>query len=43
MITRGVRTATLWAVTRAKVAETSPDGLDLSELKALAEIHHRED
>jgi hypothetical protein len=40
---RGVRTATLWAATRARVAETTPDGLDLSELKALAETHHRED
>jgi hypothetical protein len=39
----GVRTATLWASTRARVAETSPDGLDLSELKALAETHRRED
>jgi hypothetical protein len=40
---RGVRTATLWATTKARVAETTPDALDLSELKALAETHHRED
>ena len=40
---RGVRTATLWAATKARVAETTPDGLDLSELKALAETHRRED
>jgi hypothetical protein len=40
---RGVRTATLWATTKARVAETTPDALDLSELKALAEAHHRED
>lgn len=40
---RGLRTATLWAATKARVAETSPDGLDLSELKALAETHRRED
>ena len=39
----GVRTATLWAATRARVAETTPEGLDLSELKALAESHRRED
>jgi mannose-6-phosphate isomerase-like protein (cupin superfamily) len=39
----GLRTATLWAATKARVAETSPDGLDLSELKALAETHRRED
>ncbi|HET6746393.1 MAG TPA: cyclic nucleotide-binding domain-containing protein [Candidatus Limnocylindria bacterium] len=42
-IERGVRTATLWAATKARVAETSPDGLDLSELKALAATHRRED
>jgi hypothetical protein len=40
---RGVRTATLWAATRARVAETTPEGLDLSALKALAETHRRED
>jgi hypothetical protein len=40
---RGLRTATLWAATKARVAETTPDGLDLSELKALAETHRRED
>jgi len=39
----GVRTATLWAATRARVAETTPDALDLSELKALADTHRRED
>jgi hypothetical protein len=39
----GVRTATLWAATKARVAETTPDGMDLSELKALAADHHRED
>jgi hypothetical protein len=40
---RGLRTATLWAATKARVAETTPDGMDLSELKALAADHHRED
>jgi hypothetical protein len=40
---RGLRTATLWAATKARVAETSSDGLDLSELKALAKEHRRED
>jgi hypothetical protein len=40
---RGLRTATLWAATKARVAETAPEGLDLSELKALAEMHRRED
>ena len=40
---RGLRTATLWAATKARVAETTPEGLDLSELKALAETHRRED
>jgi len=39
----GLRTATLWAATRARVAETTPDALDLSELKALADTHRRED
>lgn len=42
-IERGLRTASLWAATKARVAETTPDVLDLSELKALAETHHRED
>jgi hypothetical protein len=40
---RGVRTATLWAATKARVAETTPDALDLSELRALAETHRREE
>jgi hypothetical protein len=40
---RGLRTATLWATTKARVAETTPDALDLSELKALAATHRRED
>jgi hypothetical protein len=40
---QGLRTATLWAATKARVAETTPDGMDLSELKALAADHHRED
>ena len=40
---RGLRTATLWATTKARVAETTPDALDLSELKALADTHRRED
>jgi Cyclic nucleotide-binding domain len=40
---RGLRTATLWAATKARVAETTPDGMDLSELKALASTHRRED
>jgi hypothetical protein len=39
----GVRTATLWAATKARVAETTPDAVDLSELKALAETHRSED
>jgi hypothetical protein len=39
----GVRTATLWAATKARVAETTPDAVDLSELKALAETHRGED
>ena len=41
-IERGLRTATLWAATKARVAETTPDTLDLSGLKALAETHRRE-
>ena len=40
---RGLRTATLWATTKARVAETTPEALDLSELKALAATHRRED
>jgi hypothetical protein len=39
---RGVRTATLRATTRARVAETMPDLLDRLELGALADAHHRE-
>jgi hypothetical protein len=39
----GLRTATLWAATNARVAETSPDGLDLSDLRALAREHRREE
>jgi len=39
----GIRTATLRAVTRARVAETSPELLDRLELGALAEQHHREE
>ena len=38
----GVRTATLRATTRARVAEASPDHLDQLELDALAELHHGE-
>lgn len=38
----GVRTATLSAVTRAKVAEIPPDGLDPRDLGDLASTHHRE-
>ena len=39
---RGLRTATLWAATKARVAETTPDAVDLSGLQALAETHRRE-
>lgn len=39
----GIRTATLRATTRAKVAETSPALLDATELGALAQTHHREE
>lgn len=39
----GVRTATLWAATKTRVAETTADALDVSELKALAETHRREE
>ena len=38
----GIRTATLRATTRAKVAEVPPDGLDPEELGALASTRHRE-
>ena len=38
----GVRTATLRATTRARVAEASPETLQPVELDALAETHHRE-
>jgi len=38
----GVRTATLRAATRARVAEASPDVLDHLELGALSEVHQRE-
>jgi CRP-like cAMP-binding protein len=38
----GVRTATLRATTRARVAEASPDLLNGLELDELAEAHHRE-
>jgi hypothetical protein len=39
----GIRTATLRATTRARVAETSLDLLDQFELGALAATHHREE
>ena len=38
----GVRTATLRATTRARVAETAPEALDQAELGELAASHHRE-
>ena len=38
----GVRTATLRATTRARVASVSPGQLDRIQLDALAETHHRE-
>jgi hypothetical protein len=38
----GMRTATLSATTRAKVAEIPPDGLDPEDLDTLAATHHRE-
>jgi hypothetical protein len=38
----GIRTATLRATTRARVAEASPDLLDRLELDQLAEAHRRE-
>lgn len=40
---RGLRTASLWAATKARVAEVAADAIDLSELKALAATHRRED
>jgi hypothetical protein len=39
----GIRTATLRAATRARVAAISPDQLSHTELETLAESHHRED
>jgi hypothetical protein len=39
----GIRTATLRATTRARVAEASPDVLDTQELGALAATHRREE
>lgn len=39
----GIRTATLRATTRARVAEVAPDQLDLGALGTLATTHHRED
>ena len=39
----GVRTATLRATTRARIAEKSPERLGPIELHAVAETHHRED
>jgi len=39
----GVRTATLRATTRARIAETSPERLGPIELDAVAESHHREE
>ncbi len=39
----GIRTATLRATTRARVAEVTPDGLDAQDLGALASTHHREE
>ena len=38
-----IRTATLTAVTPARVAEATSDALDLDALRRLAEGHHRED
>jgi hypothetical protein len=38
----GIRTATLRATTRARVAETAPEALDQTELGELAASHHRE-
>ena len=39
----GIRTATLRATTKARVAEVPPDGLDSEDLGALAATHHREE
>jgi hypothetical protein len=39
----GVRTATLRASTRVRVAATTPDGIDPGELDVVAAGHHRED
>jgi hypothetical protein len=39
----GVRTATLWAATKARVAETAPDQVDLQQLATLSSAHRRED
>jgi hypothetical protein len=39
----GVRTSTLRAATRARVAAIAPDQLNTSKLETLAESHHRED
>jgi hypothetical protein len=38
----GTRTATLWARTRARVAETTPDELALEDLGTLSAAHQRE-
>jgi hypothetical protein len=40
---RGVRTATLWAKTKARVAGAPAEELDLDKLGALAAAHRRED
>jgi hypothetical protein len=39
----GIRTATLRATTRARVAEVAADSIDLGALGTLAASHHRED
>ncbi len=39
----GVRTATLRATTRVRVAQSAPDAIDAGELDAVAATHHRED
>jgi hypothetical protein len=39
----GIRTATLRATTRARVAETRPDQVDPIDLAAVSDTHHRED
>ena len=38
----GIRTATLRATTKARVAEVPPDDLSQDDLGALASTHHRE-